>query len=117
MSPLRRARKRRNFRGLHYTPNANIVAGRGVSPLGYRVLYSFGKSPDGTWPEAGVISTRSGTFYGTTFYGGANCAGSTCLGTVFAVTTGGKEKVLHSFGSGADGSTVLAPKDAGRSSR
>jgi uncharacterized repeat protein (TIGR03803 family) len=63
-----------------------------------RVLHSFGSGTDGQWPEAGLIDV-GGTLYGTTIYGGAHG-----LGTVFSITTtGGTEKVLHSFGSDADG--------------
>jgi uncharacterized repeat protein (TIGR03803 family) len=61
-----------------------------------KVLHSFGKGTDGKTPLAGLIEIK-GTFYGATFYGGAR--GS--FGTVFSITPGGMEKVLHSFG--ADG--------------
>jgi uncharacterized repeat protein (TIGR03803 family) len=76
-----------------------------------KVLYSFGKDPDGSAPEAGLINV-SGILYGTTEYGGshycheleANC------GTVFTITTAGTEKVLHSFRGGPhDGSAPAAP--------
>ncbi len=75
-----------------------------VSPLDYRVLYSFGTAPDGNYPVAGLIDV-SGTLYGTTFEGGKNpygCSSTNC-GTVFSITTGGTEKVLHSFGRVGDG--------------
>lgn len=63
-----------------------------------KVVYSFGgKTSDALYPEAGLIAVN-GTFYGTTTAGGKNDAG-----TVFSVSTDGKEKVLHSFGSGTDG--------------
>lgn len=57
------------------------------------VLYSFKRGPggDGANPVGGLASI-SGTLYGTTFAGGAHSGG-----TVFAVTTGGTEAVLHSF--------------------
>jgi uncharacterized repeat protein (TIGR03803 family) len=70
------------------------------------VLHSFGKGADGLEPEAGLIDVK-GTLYGTTrtgpggtkycgfYYGGC--------GTVFSITTGGKEKVLHSFAGDPDG--------------
>jgi uncharacterized repeat protein (TIGR03803 family) len=68
----------------------------------YKVLYSFGASPDGNYPHSDLIGA-GGTFYGTTFAGGANYCGSSTCGTVFSTTTGGAEKVLHSFGNGTDG--------------
>ena len=73
-----------------------------------KVLYSFGVPPDGNQPEASLVNVR-GTLYGTTTKGGANytCGYSPYYvgcGTVFSVTTGGTEKVLHSFGGGLDGS-------------
>ncbi|HEY6325739.1 MAG TPA: choice-of-anchor tandem repeat GloVer-containing protein [Candidatus Cybelea sp.] len=70
-----------------------------------KVLHSFGKGTDGSFPFAGLIDV-SGTLYGTTSAGGAhpcNFSGSTTCGTVFSITTGGKERVLHSFGKGTDG--------------
>lgn len=67
-----------------------------------RVLYSFGGGTDGAYPNAGLLAVK-GTLYGTTVYGdNMSCVGSDGCGTIFSVTTGGKEKVLHSF-DGADG--------------
>jgi uncharacterized repeat protein (TIGR03803 family) len=65
-----------------------------------KVLHSFGKGADGVYPRAGLIDV-GGRLYGTTFYGGGSP--DSCddfyhgCGTVFIVTTGGSEKVLHSF--------------------
>jgi uncharacterized repeat protein (TIGR03803 family) len=67
-----------------------------------KVLHSFGKATDGSSPEAGLIRDVSGTLYGTTAGGGAYKAGA-----VFSITTGGVEKILHSF-SGTDGSYPFA---------
>jgi uncharacterized repeat protein (TIGR03803 family) len=69
------------------------------------VLYSFNPAngTDGSAPEAGLID-ESGVLYGTTSAGGKYGKG-----TVFEVTAGGAESVLHSFGSGKDG----AVPDAG----
>jgi uncharacterized repeat protein (TIGR03803 family) len=67
-----------------------------------KVVYSFGDVPDGAFPQAGLINVN-GTLYGTTSGGGAYRYASIPGGTVFSVTTGGKEKVLHSFGNGNDG--------------
>jgi len=44
-----------------------------------------------------------GKLYGTTSLGGAYGKG-----TVFSMSLGGKETVLHSFGHGSDGETPLA---------
>lgn len=72
-------------------------------------LYSF-QGLDGANPAAGLLDVN-GTLYGTTQAGGAyytsDCFGSyisfySC-GTVFSITTGGKETLLHSFGNGNDG--------------
>ncbi|MGA7094144.1 MAG: hypothetical protein WCB01_11380 [Candidatus Cybelea sp.] len=65
------------------------------------MLHSFGAPPDGTSPDAGVIG-RAGTFYGTTFKRGARTAAMVPV-LFFLVTTGGTEKVLHSFGNADDG--------------
>jgi uncharacterized repeat protein (TIGR03803 family) len=72
------------------------------------VLYSF-KSSGGASPEAGLINLN-GTLYGTTYYGGAKCKDGDGCGTVFAITTSGRETVLHSFGGkeGGDGAHPVA---------
>jgi uncharacterized repeat protein (TIGR03803 family) len=63
-----------------------------------KVLYSFAGGPgDGVGPGGGLVYIN-GSLYGTTYFGGAYG-----YGTVFGLTTGGKENVLHSFGSGTDG--------------
>lgn len=62
------------------------------------VLYSFaGGTSDGCNPYGGLVQNKAGSLYGTT----AKC-GSNNQGTVFKVTKGGKETVLHSF-VGSDG--------------
>jgi uncharacterized repeat protein (TIGR03803 family) len=73
-----------------------------------KVLHSFGRGSDGSFPFAGLIDVK-GTLYGTTSEGGAyTCASGATCGTVFASTTGGTEKVVHSFGKGTDGSFPFA---------
>jgi uncharacterized repeat protein (TIGR03803 family) len=86
-----------------YTPNGSLALAphRDANSPSYRVIYSFGAPPDGIYPYAGVIG-GGGTFYGTTAGGGAY-GGASGFGTVFSTTTGGTEKVLHSFGEGSDG--------------
>lgn len=61
-----------------------------------RVLYRFGRHPDGKRPSASLIDV-GGIFYGTTQRGGKNYDG-----TVFTVSTTGKEQVLYNFGSHPD---------------
>jgi uncharacterized repeat protein (TIGR03803 family) len=70
------------------------------------VLYSFRGGADGASPDAGLISVN-GELYGTTYFGGA--ANSSVLsGTVFKISPSGVERVLHSFGGGADGANPHA---------
>ena len=83
-----------------------------ITPSGKeKVLYTFGKNPDGSDPEAGLIEV-SGSLYGTTESGGTHYCRTledNC-GTVFSITTTGTEKVLYSFRGGRhDGSAPAAP--------
>jgi uncharacterized repeat protein (TIGR03803 family) len=72
------------------------------------VLHSFGGTGDGAFPEAGLINVN-GTLYGTTENGGGKgCADNKGCGTVFAITTSGKETVLHTFGGSGDGNEPIA---------
>lgn len=75
------------------------------------VVYSFGGSPDGAYPEAGLIDVK-GTLYGTTLHGGTGGCGNTQYsgcGTVFSISPGGAETVVHSFlGYPGDGSSPAA---------
>jgi uncharacterized repeat protein (TIGR03803 family) len=66
------------------------------------VLYSFGGGSDGAYPNASVINVN-GVLYGTTLDGGDSRCGSSGCGTVFSVTKGRREKVLHRFSDGPDG--------------
>ncbi len=78
-----------------------------VTPDGSEsIVYSFKGAPDGATPAAGLIDV-GGTLYGTTAYGGSTaCAdgGTFSCGTVFKVTLGGVETVLHAFAGTSDGS-------------
>jgi uncharacterized repeat protein (TIGR03803 family) len=70
------------------------------------ILHSFGGGADGTTPLAGLVFDAAGNLYGTTSAGGANGNG-----TVFMLSPAGalwKEKILYSFGTGADGATPYA---------
>jgi uncharacterized repeat protein (TIGR03803 family) len=63
----------------------------------YKVLHTFRGSPgDGSHSTADLIDVK-GTLYGTTVTGGKYR-----YGTFFSITTGGKETVLHNFGSPYD---------------
>ena len=70
-----------------------------------KVLHSFGNSPDGARPTAGLIDV-SGTLYGTTTTGGTTGCGespySGC-GVVYRISTSGMEKVVYSFVPTNDG--------------
>ncbi|HXM23772.1 MAG TPA: choice-of-anchor tandem repeat GloVer-containing protein [Terriglobales bacterium] len=65
-----------------------------------KVLYSFAGGSDGASPyDTGLlVRDSSGNFYGTTYQGGSCGAG-----TVFELSSGGKETVLHNFCLGGDG--------------
>ena len=75
-----------------------------VAPSGTEtVLYSFGgTSSDGTKPNGSLLYT-GGVFYGTTSSGGGSSACTNGCGTVFSITPGGTETVLHAFTGGTDG--------------
>jgi uncharacterized repeat protein (TIGR03803 family) len=76
-----------------------------------RVLYSFTDVPDGDIPDAPLIAAN-GVLYGTTLWGGSSrCSSSSSYGcgTVFTVTFSGKERVLHAFEGGRDGTLPQAP--------
>jgi uncharacterized repeat protein (TIGR03803 family) len=60
-----------------------------------RTLYSFcsqANCADGASPEAALIRTNDGNFYGTTLLGGTNNKG-----TIFKITPAGELTTLHSF--------------------
>jgi len=68
-----------------------------------KVVHSFGDGTRGAYPYASLINVN-GTLYGTAFLGGYHNDGA-----VFSIKTGGKETVLHSFGSiGFDGQNPSA---------
>ena len=67
------------------------------------IVHSFGSGSDGIRPEAGLIQASDGDLYGATSGGGAYG-----WGTIFKMDAAGNVTVLHSFGSGSDGSMPLA---------
>jgi uncharacterized repeat protein (TIGR03803 family) len=69
----------------------------------YKTLYFFRGGNDGSGSVAALVMDRSGNLYGTTIFGGAQG-----LGTVFELTPGGNEKVLHAFKGGNDGANPAA---------
>ena len=72
-----------------------------------KLLHNFAGGTDGSVPDADMIDV-GGKLYGTTLLGGTYCKASGGCGTVFSVTTGGKEKPLHSFGYSTDGQDPAA---------
>ena len=70
-----------------------VVAGGAKS-----ALYSFTGGNDGAYPSYGkLVRDASGDLYGTTSRGGGTGCGGNGCGTVFKVTRGGKEVLLHAF--------------------
>ena len=63
------------------------------------ILHSFNNGTEGFEPVGGLIMDGAGALYGTTYKGGTNGGG-----TVFKISANGQETVLHSFGTGTDGS-------------
>jgi uncharacterized repeat protein (TIGR03803 family) len=61
-----------------------------------KILYRFADSPDGAHPNVGLVPDQDGNLYGVTGSGG-NVFEGTPLGTVYRITPGGKETVLHRF--------------------
>ncbi len=67
-----------------------------------KVLHTFGPVPDGLFPVASLIDVQ-GILYGTTVGGGDDSVCFDSCGTVYSISKGGKEKVLHSFEAYFDG--------------
>jgi uncharacterized repeat protein (TIGR03803 family) len=72
------------------------------------ILYSFTGKSDGAGPVAGLTLDKAGNLYGTTTAGGANSNG-TVFELAVPTVAGGKwtETVLHSFGTGTDGTVPV----------
>ena len=73
----------------------------------YKSLYSFGGTPDGASPLAGLTAVN-GVLYGTTLNGSVNYCSGSCgsnycylgCGTVYKVSASGAEHVIYNFSGG-----------------
>lgn len=84
---------------------SNILLGLLATPAEAQTLHSFQGAPnDGAQPSAGLTNVN-GVLYGTTYLGGTSANNG---GTIFKITTAGAESVLHSFGTGSDGTGPVA---------
>jgi uncharacterized repeat protein (TIGR03803 family) len=62
------------------------------------VLYAFKGSPDGAYPDGGLLRDKSGNLYGATNMGGTTgCSDNFGCGTIFKLDTNGREIVLYTF--------------------
>ena len=85
--------------GCFYTdPGCGTVFKYSTSLSMESVLYSFLSGGDGEFPFAALAMDQTGNLYGTTLEGG-----SSGVGTVFELSSGNAETVLHSFQGGSDG--------------
>lgn len=83
-----------------------------LSKDGEKILYRFtGPPTDGEFAESSVILDNAKNIYGTTAVGGdGSCDGGVVsCGTVYMVTPGGKETILHSFSGAPDGQEPMQP--------
>ena len=75
-------------------------------------LYSFTGGNDGRTPQAGLVQSSDGYFYGTTQYGGTTNyntdTGTYGYGTVFQISTNGALTSLYSFPRSNDGANPQA---------
>jgi len=67
------------------------------------VLYTFTGSPDGELPVSRLTFDKAGNLFGSTWLGGDASCGNLGCGTVYGLTSGGKERVLHAFTGGRRG--------------
>jgi uncharacterized repeat protein (TIGR03803 family) len=74
-----------------------------------KVLHTFAGGADGANPIAGLAIDKAGNLYGTTTAGGSRGKGTVYMLSVPSVAGGAwKEKVLHTFGTGTDGTIPVA---------
>jgi len=67
-----------------------------------RILYRFKGYPHDGEEPIGALVAMNGELYGTTWIGGSGACYHGC-GTIFALSTSGKERVLHNFNGAPDG--------------
>jgi uncharacterized repeat protein (TIGR03803 family) len=76
------------------------------------VIHTFTGAPnDGSTPQGTLVLDQAGSLYGTTSLGGSNNAGTVyklSLVTTEKTKVRWKEEILHSFGSGKDGSSPFS---------
>lgn len=77
-----------------------------ATPGSERVVYRFKGGDGGAIPGADLIAL-GGMLYGVTYYGGAQAGASN--GNVFAASTSGTFRVLHTFRSASDGASPQGP--------
>jgi uncharacterized repeat protein (TIGR03803 family) len=65
----------------------------------FTLLHSFTNGVGGAYPQAGLVQTSDGDFYGTTSSGGA----ANGYGIVFKISASGAFTALYSFQGGAEG--------------
>ncbi|MBV8531812.1 MAG: hypothetical protein JO104_10875 [Candidatus Eremiobacteraeota bacterium] len=81
-------------------PNSVRTFADGNASHGFHVVYDFNGSTgskDGSHPS-GALLNAGGTLYGLTQNGGTNGQG-----TMYSLSLGGKETVIHNFGANGDG--------------
>jgi uncharacterized repeat protein (TIGR03803 family) len=67
-----------------------------------RVLYRFRGNQDGERPRSDLL-LHDGELFGTTAFGGGGGYCDDGCGTVYALSTSGKERVVHAFNGGSGG--------------
>ncbi|MEO6990950.1 MAG: choice-of-anchor tandem repeat GloVer-containing protein [Candidatus Baltobacteraceae bacterium] len=90
--------------GAHEAGTAFKLSSEPAGKWNLRTLYAFQGQPDAAFPYGGLISDKSGNFYGTTYYGGTQG-----VGTVFELSPKARgpwaERKLYDFKGGTDASS------------
>jgi uncharacterized repeat protein (TIGR03803 family) len=79
-----------------------------ITPTGVlTTLHNFAGLPnDGANPDAGLVQSADGNFYGTTPFGGSGTSCDAGCGTIFRIAQDGKLTILHNFNY-ADGAEPI----------